>query len=490
MDSGVRLCKPAAMSRNCVALLLVLIAALGVRLAYVFTTGHNAYATSHDAEVAHNILDHGRWFVFDERTREFVDDERPSEYPLAPRLRRNYNLEGSETDFAQFDKKGRFYPEIGESVGSMAVLAGLWAVTGGERYLPLQITQAIVDALAALLVYRIAMRLFNIRRAALFAGALYALYPPIAWQTTIPYNDIWAIDFTIAVVACYMEVLNSPHRWRWLVACGLCAGLGSYFRPNVVVIAPIIALATIAMTGWREALRRGGCVTLVAAVLVAPWTIRNYNDFHKFIPATSSFWENMEDGLGELPNSYGATNHDYQIKEEVRRVRPDLRPESPEWDDYLKPRVMRTMEHHPLYYLKLLGYRVVLATLWKHDQVWMNSAVPPLLAYKGGIVAFAVDQPVDLLEYALQPTVFLLAVLTLILTWRRWRRQHVILLAIAAGVLLPYILITVNGRYILPAEFTYFVWIGLGVHLLLERVRLRFRFATPRARMLRVRAQS
>jgi len=454
------------MWRTRICLLLILVAGLALRITYVATTGHSTFTQSRDGEIAHNIVAHGRWFVYNERARLYLD-------AITGRLHRN--VDPAEIDYATLDKGAHFYPESGESIGSSAVLAGLWQITGGERYLPLQILQAILDALAALLVYRIAMRLFKIRRAALIAAALYALYPPIAWLTVVPYNDIWTVDFTIAIVACYLEALGSEHRWRWLVACGLLAGVGSYFRPNVLLVAPILALATIAATGWREALRRGACVTLISALLVVPWTVRNYEDFHAFIPGTSSLWENMWNGLGELPNTFGATLGTHGTYAEVRRVRPDLRPESPAWDEYLKGWVVSAIEQHPLFYLEILVHRTAVATIWNHDETWMHRGVAPLLDYKGGILAFVVNRPFDLLQYALQPLAFLLAMLALALTWRRRRAEHLILIAIALSVLVPYLAIHVEGRYILPAEFVYLIWIGLGADLLLTRVGARLR---------------
>lgn len=444
--------------------MVIILAGFGLRVTYIATTGHSSLTQTRDGEIAHNIVVYGRWFVYDERARLYLD-------AVTGRLHRN--VDPAEIDYSKIDRGARFYPESGESIGSSAVLAGLWEITGGERYLPLQILQALIDALAALLVYRIAMRLFNVTRIATIAAALYALYPPIAWLTIAPYNDIWAVDFTIAIVAVYLEALSSERRWRWLIACGLIAGVGSYFRPNVLLVAPFLALATIAMTGWREAFRRAGATTLIAALLMVPWVIRNYDDFHAFIPGTSDVWENVWNGLGELPNALGASNGTHGVYEEVRRVRPDLVPESPAWDGYLKGWAIKAIEQHPLFYLEGILHRSALATVWNHDETWMRRGVVSPLSFEGGLLAYAVNRPLNVLEYALQPLAFLLAMLTLAFTWRCWRRQHLILLAAALSVLVPYVVIHVEGRYVLPAEFTYFIWIGLGAHLLLERLRSR-----------------
>ncbi len=60
--------------------------------------------------------------------------------------------------------------------------------------------------------------------------------------------------------------------------------------------------------------------------------------------------------------------------------------------------------------------------------------------------------------------------LALGLTWRRWRAQHVVLIAVVLATLAPYILIQVLPRYLPSASFAYLIWIGLGVNVLAERL--------------------
>jgi 4-amino-4-deoxy-L-arabinose transferase-like glycosyltransferase len=452
------------MTRPRLALAIVLILGLGVRFGYLITTGNAYLLQSREGEIAHNIVAHGRWFVFNERARKYV---------VALSLRRLRQIDPGEVDYARLDRGAHWYPESGESIGSGLVLAGLWQLTGGQRYLPLQILQVILDSLTALLVWKIAMQLFKRRRAALLAAALYALYPPLAWLSVDPYNDIWAVDFTVALTAATLIAIESQHRRRWLVLCGTLAGVGGYFRPNLLVVPAVLALGTIPLAGWRTALRGGVCVTLIAALLTVPWTVRNYAEFHAFIPTNSSFWENMWGGLGELPNDFGATLGTNGVEREVRRARPDLRFESPAWDEYLKHRVISAIEGHPLFYLKLIAHRVAIATFFTHDGTWMRGQIVPVFAYSGGPLGLLVHRPFDLLEYLLQPALFLLAMLALAATWKGRGRQHFVLIALVVGVLVPYIAIHVEGRYLLPAALAYMIWIGLGADLLIERLRAR-----------------
>lgn len=443
-----------AVSRRALVLGVIAVVALGIRIAYVVTTGHASSMMPNEGEVAHNIVADGRWFVRNTRAEQVFGEAWERRHEL---------IDPASVNLSRADRNGVWYPAITHPVGTSVVIAGLWALTGSERYIQVELLQGLVDGLAVLLVYWIAMQLFKRPRAALLAASAYALYPPIAWDAADPYDDIWAVDFTLAIVALYLLMTRSRHRWRWLVLCGLTAGIGAYFRPQVLLIAPALAIAMVAGTGWREALRRGLTSTLAALILLVPWTIRNYEDFHAFIPVRSGLWETMVGGLAELPNQIGS-------EKQAHRARPDLVPETPAWDSYLKQYFIRAVEQHPLFYLEVLVHRVGLATVLVHETIWMHRGAAGVLNHGGGLLTVVVHSPFVLAEYALPPAVFVLAMLALWLTWRRWKRQNVILVALALSILLPYIAMHVEARYLLPAVVVYFIWIGLGIDLLIERV--------------------
>jgi 4-amino-4-deoxy-L-arabinose transferase-like glycosyltransferase len=435
-------------------LLAIVVIAGAVRVAYLVTTGSSTGISTMGGEIAHNILAHGRWFERNEHANLAIGR---AQYRLG------HNLDPASIDYAGLDTGNSWYPEVTHPPGTGLLIAALWAISGDERYVQVQALQAAADVVAALLVYWIAMQLFGRRRVATIAALLYALYPPIAWQTLDMYDDIWAVDFTIAIVAIYLLAMRSPHRWRWFAICGLVTGVGAYFRPQLLIVAPVLALVMVTDTGRREALRRAATPTLIAVVLIVPWTVRNYYEFHTFIPIRSGIWETMIRGLNELPNSFAQG-----IEVESLRARPDLQAETPAWDAYLKHYFISAVEQHPLFYLEDIVHRVGLATVLGAGTQWLHRGSTGILSYNGGVLSLLVGHPLVALEYALEPAVFLLAMLGLVLTWRRFRKQNAILLAVVLAVLVPYIAIHVEARFLLPAVFVYFIWIALGVDLLLE----------------------
>jgi 4-amino-4-deoxy-L-arabinose transferase-like glycosyltransferase len=422
-------------------------------------------------QLAHNILADGRWFSRNEAAEVHI---------RALAIQRKHLVDPASIDYNGLNRSDAWVPEISESVGISVVIAGLWAITGDERYIEVDVLQAVVDSFVALLIYWISTQLFRRRRPALVAASLYALYPPIAWQTADPYNDIWAIDFTAAIVALYLLALRAKHRWRWWIACGVCTGLGAYFRPQVLLIIPALALATAFSTGGREALRRILLVVLVASLIIAPYTIRNYKDFNAFIPMRSGFWTTVWGGFEEISNNFGEDFSNATLHDIIHPVYPDLVPNTPAWDSHVKPYVIRIIERHPFWYLELLAHRAAMATAWQFEPYWMHIEAGKWSRYKGSFLGYLVSHPLDTLEDALEPAVFLLGMLSLCLAWRGRRRQHAILIALALAVILPYIPVHVEARYLLPAVPAYVIWIGLGADYLIERVAGRSRRSAGR----------
>jgi 4-amino-4-deoxy-L-arabinose transferase-like glycosyltransferase len=450
------------MTRTRVALLVIFGLALGVRFAYLAADPRPLFGAWVDGAMAHNIVDDGHWF--DVNARDYALTP-PSPSGMA------HLIEPAAVNLRYADAHPQWEPQVGTPVGESALLAGLWEITGSERFLPDQILRIVLDALCALLVYRIAMQLFHRRRAALLSATFYALYPPIAWQAISPYIDFWAIDLTVAILAIQLQAARSTHPWRWLIACGLLVGVGVYFRPFVLLLSAALAIVLGLPAGWRAALGRVLAMTAVALALTIPWTVRNYNTFHAFVPFRSGLGQTMWEGLADLPNDFGG----HFGEPEAHRELPGVVVESYEWDNLLKHKALHVIARHPLFYLELIAYRLGEATVLSYSPSWMHRTDVSPFSYKRGPVAFALERPFNLLEALLEPAAFLLALLSLAWTWKRWRRSHVVLATVALATILPYIPLFVVHRYVLPAAVAYLIWVGLGADLLLEALAHRLR---------------
>lgn len=468
----------AGMSRRRLTLLLIVAVAVGVRVAYIPAqrSPHEAEASAVSGEVARAILAHGRWLEVNNRAIALVKERSYREHRL---------VNPSEVSFVAVDAKPQWQPYVQEEVGTGLMLAGVWKLTGSERYIYGEILQIVVDSLMVLLIYRIVVLLFRRRRAALLAAAMYAVFPPIAQHTTIVTPDIWAVDFTIAILATYLEAMHSSqHRLRWLVLCGVTVGVGMYFRPNLLILPVALAVVGASRHDWRQHLRYAAAVGLIAVVVVSPWTAINYAHFHRFIPTRTGLGVTLWIGLSEIHNDYGVNGNEAVIWEEVHKERPNLIYDTPEYDDYLREKALHLIERHPLYYTGLVARRVFLSTVGEYESGWMHANGESPFLYRTrtghGLASYVINRPFNLLEDALQPLVFVIAMLALIFTWRGRRREHAFLIAVVVATLVPYWIIHSETRYVLPASLAYIIWIAVGADVLAERVSARVRSRSAR----------
>jgi hypothetical protein len=213
------------------------------------------------------------------------------------------------------------------------------------------------------------------------------------------------------------------------------------------------AVAALPWSGWRRA-TVGGAVALAAAALVlAPWVVRNERVFDRFIPTRIGIGQNLWEGLGEVHNDFGAVLDDRVTAAQVRREDPSLVYGTPAYDDHLRDKGTKAIREHPGHYAEVVARRAVVTTIDQHSLSWPQGVIEPLL--------------------------FLAAAATLLATWVRFRPEHAFLLAIPVATLLPYLLLHVEPRYVLPAAVAYLIWAALGADLLLERRRGRTPEMTP-----------
>jgi 4-amino-4-deoxy-L-arabinose transferase-like glycosyltransferase len=460
------------------ALLAILIVALGLRCAYLPVNHGIVDQSGIQAEFAHNILDEGHWFA--ENTQAVAVREKLQQ-------ERHRIVDPAEIKYAAAAAHPHWHPFLAELPGPGLVLAAVWGLTGSERLIYGKVVQVAIDLAVLLLLYRVVLLLFARRSAALIAAALYAVCFPIARQTALVDPDIWAIYFTIAILALYLEAMRSPHRRRWLVACGLAVGVGALFRANVVLLPVVLG---VACTGWpagrplpwpagARPLRGALGILAVAALVLVPWTIRNYVEMHRFIPIRTGSGITLWEGLGEVHNNFGAVDNDLAAIALVHRFRPGLVPLSPAFDEYLQQRALRAIVRHPFFYVKLVGRRMLLSTVALYESAWMYRTGESPLRYRArtgkGLLSYAVNRPLELLESAYEPALFILGMLALLCTWRRYRREHLLLIAVLLSAFLPYWLLHFEARYVLPTLPIYLAWIGLGADLLGQQAARRLR---------------
>ena len=121
-------------------------------------------------------------------------------------------LDPAVVDFRAADARPQYQPDVLQPIGEAVVLAGVWKLTGSDHWLPYQLLMIALSAAMVPLVFYIGLSLFGRRRAAYLGALLYAVFPPLAWLTTVPHLDAWSVDLTIVITALLVRARSGSNR--------------------------------------------------------------------------------------------------------------------------------------------------------------------------------------------------------------------------------------------------------------------------------------
>lgn len=220
----------------------------------------------------------------------------------------------------------------------------------GERTIAVRMAQAVLGALTVWLVYRLTARL-TVGRApaiAVAAAVLAAVDPYSVITSALILSEAVFIPLMLAslwgLAVLWSRGEESPPR-RWglpAIGAGLAFGGAVLVRPSWALFIPAVLIAWLVMAGAgkrRSAFQASVVVVLAAAVVMAPWWIRNARVFGRFVPTALWMGASLYDGLN--PRATGASNMEFMND-------PEFSPLGEvEQDALLRDRALRFVREHP-----------------------------------------------------------------------------------------------------------------------------------------------
>jgi len=156
----------------------------------------------------------------------------------------------------------------------------------GPTPLPALLAQNLLNAFIPVMVFAYSAQMFD-RRVAAVATVLVA---------TLSFNTVYVSTESTDSVCTVLFMLmlwtfarsREGHRMGWFATTGALAGLAAQFRPNLILVPFVLAGLNwlLGPRSWRR-LGEGGLVVLMSAVMLAPWTIRNYRLTGQFLPTST-----------------------------------------------------------------------------------------------------------------------------------------------------------------------------------------------------------
>ena len=168
------------------------------------------------------------------------------------------------------------------------------------------------------------------RRTGLIATALGAVYVPlILVGGAVMSEPLFAVAMLATLVAA-LQHRRSPHRYRYAVLTGVLAGLAILTRANALVL-----LAPLAFAVWEgrprwawPSLAPPAALLVAALVTLMPWTIRNAEVLHAFVPVSTQLGSSLAGTYNDAartdplnPGAWRSIKHVPEYASVWRRVR-------------------------------------------------------------------------------------------------------------------------------------------------------------------------
>jgi len=313
-------------------LIILFVAALGLRLAWVLAVKRDGFA-SNDASFYHfsgDSIARGRGF------------ESPFGLPTA-----------------------RWPP------GYPALLSLLYRITGWHA-VAAEVLNAVLGAITVPLLYRLAKPHFGSRVAFIAATMLCVMPGPILWTDLTVTETL----FTLQLVLFFLLIMRSRPTWAWAAAIGAFVGLVTLTRSEALVWLIVPFVVWRRQAGWKVTIPRIAATGAVFLLVLTPWAIRNTRAMGSFIPLSTNAGETLY--AGHNPNADGMQNYP---SEELTASFGTGKEWEVKWSHGLQRRAIDYMVSHPAREVELIPAKLLAlmrGDSWAFD--WLNQDPYPTLS--------------------------------------------------------------------------------------------------------------
>ena len=181
--------------------------------------------------------------------------------------------------------------------------------TLGRSFFAAQLVQNALTSAGCLLLTLAAARLAG-WRVGVGGGVIAALSPHLAFSSNFLLPDaLSALPLLAALVVLARTHPGPRARWWTSAAAGALVGAGVWLRPNVLLLAPLLAVVIVLVArDRRRALGHAAALLGAAFALVAPITLRNHAVFGEWVPVSINggltLWQGVADAGGEAEGAF------------------------------------------------------------------------------------------------------------------------------------------------------------------------------------------
>lgn len=331
-------------------------------------------------------------------------------------------------------------------------LAGVYGIFGFVD-VPVFLAQSVFDGLTSGLVFLTARRTFD-ERVATGSAVATALYPFFTYYTVRIFPESLFTFLLALSVWAWVRAYHSGARQDFVVA-GAAQALGLLCK-SVLELFPLMMAAFVPLLAKGSARRLAAGLCWMAAVtllVIAPWTLRNYQLTGRLVPIGTggglNFWLSNHLPTGGLDDN----QLDLAGQKVLARAIADIigengRMMTPESDRKFLRKGLEEVRESPLGFLALQARKLY--------RFWFSTFNP-------------VNRRFDILLVVVQLPILTLAVMGILGSWNRWRAVLPLLLVITYFVVLNTVVPVTTFRYAVPIMPYVLIFAVRGLKKLLSR---------------------
>ena len=157
----------------------------------------------------------------------------------------------------------------------------------GRTFFAAQLVQNVLTSVGCVLIAAAVARLIS-WRVGIVGGLIAALSPHLAFSSNFLLPDALSALPLLAALVVLAHAHPGPRAPWWVSAvAGALVGAGVWLRPNVMLLAPMLAvLVVLVARDHRRALGHAAALLGAAVLLIAPITLRNHAVFGEWVPVS------------------------------------------------------------------------------------------------------------------------------------------------------------------------------------------------------------
>jgi len=241
-------------------------------------------------------------------------------------------------------------------------LTGLYGVFG-QNHLPVVVVQVLFDILSGLLFFFIGRTIFDEKTA--FGGVLvWGLYPFSTYYTArIMTESLFTLLLALLIYLLLKAKTKLSVSGSFLL--GIVQGFSCLCKASMIYSTPLIIayLWFVRKVDNKEKLKNLSLVIVGAAMVISPWTIRNYQVSNKFIlissPGSYAFWSGnfiLTDGLDDDELNEDQLSLLEEARKKIAKKNDDFM--AVENSDFFLKATIANIKHQPVEFVELLFKKV------------------------------------------------------------------------------------------------------------------------------------